>query len=150
MLETSEGPLLLMSGALTGYGDSHQDHPSLHEAEAPPVRGLVCRGVPQGRMWRVSVRDCSKGRKPPSPSVVHSVSSPLGVGARGRDQFTGRDDQGHTPRAFGPGDMTMGIFEKFTLRRLLKGEHKEEISFSFTGYASVSDVINGMIACLQP
>lgn len=75
----------------------------------------------------------------------------IGSGCPRRDQFTGRDDQGHTPRAFEAGDMTMGIFEKFTLRRLLKGRHKGGDKLFFHRICFCLDVINGIVAAtLQP
>lgn len=75
----------------------------------------------------------------------------IGSGCPRRAQFTGRDDQGHTPRAFEAGDMTMRIFEKFTLRRLLKERHEGREKLFFHWIRFCLDVINGIVAAtLQP
>ena len=115
-----------------GCGDSHQDHPPLHAAEAPPVRGLgLQRGCPKGRTWRLSVQESA----PEATSLLTTSCGSqrvlsIGSGCPRRAQFTGKDDQGHMPRAFEERDMTISIFEKFTLRPLLK-DTQEKIRFSF-------------------
>lgn len=73
----------------------------------------------------------------------------IGSGGPRRAQLRGRGDQGHTPRAFETGDMTMSIFEKFTLRLLLRHTGRDKLFFHWTLFCP--DVINGIVAAtLQP
>lgn len=75
----------------------------------------------------------------------------IGSGGPRRAQFRGRDDQGYKPRAFETGDMTMSIFEKFTLCLLLKERHTGRDKLFFHWILFCLDVINGIVAAtLQP